>query len=92
MRPYGWRVTCAVCGAYQIVVGPDWVNTHLNMRTHVREAHAAARKDLWGDPVPKGYGWTDNQVAVLPLATEEIAREWDRDTKAIIKEQAARGE
>lgn len=70
IRPIKVRVTCLICGAYEIVDPWVWVDAHVEMRTHVREDHALAEANLLGEGVHKGYGWTDDQVAVRLLYTE----------------------
>jgi len=57
------------------------------MRSHVREVHETATYDLDGEPVHRGYGWTDDYVAVLGLMDEADIERAMRDTTELLREQ-----
>ena len=86
MRPIKARVTCLICGAFDLVEPSVWVDLHIWMRTHVREEHPVAVTNLLGEGVHHGYGWTDDQVAVRLLYTDAEIAMARRSTEDLLRE------
>jgi hypothetical protein len=67
-RGYVARMICLGCGAMALVSDPKkfW-GVHAALRTHARIEHAETKADILGEPILKGYAWTDDLIAVKSL-------------------------
>jgi len=61
------QITCGVCGLSWVVKSEKFWSYRVQMRTHVIQVHKKAKKDMFGKPIKRGYGWADLQVYVKEL-------------------------
>jgi len=84
-EPIAFRITCCICGRFDIVPPESLWQDHIIMRQHIFGAHQDAEYDIEGKPVHRGYGWTDDYVAVLPIITDMELKRAARRTEEILK-------
>ncbi len=64
-KGYMARILCDGCGSNALVKDPkNFWDAHANARDHAYCAHEGQEKDIFGGPMPTGYGWTDEVIAV----------------------------
>ena len=64
-KGYMARILCVGCGSNALVKDPkNFWDAHANARDHGYCAHKGQEKDIFGEPMPTGYGWTDEVIGV----------------------------
>jgi hypothetical protein len=64
-KGYMARILCDGCGSNALVKDPkNFWDAHASARDHAYCAHKDQEKDIFGGPMPTGYGWTDELIGV----------------------------
>lgn len=64
-KGYIARILCVGCSSNALVKDPkNFWDAHGNARDHAHCAHEGQEKDIFGEPMPTGYGWTDEVIGV----------------------------
>jgi hypothetical protein len=64
-KGYMARILCDGCGSNALVKDrKNFWNAHANARDHAYCAHKDQENDIFGEPMPTGYGWTNEVIGV----------------------------